>query len=1384
MKKGSEYYLGLDIGTDSVGYAVTDAAYRLQKYKGEPMWGSLLFDAATGAAERRAYRTARRRIDRRQQRVQLLQELFAPEIARVDPNFFIRRQQSALQGADAAFGVRLFAGPGLTDEEYHRQYPTIHHLICQLMTGTQPQDIRLVYLACAWLVAHRGHFLYDIPNDNIEEILSSFEKVYQELTQYLDGLGQALPWCDKANAAQHLCKILQKDVGVREKADAIKEKLFDRKLDKTAQDERFPYSEEAVVRLLAGGAVKPADLFCREEYKEADSVSLEMDETEFLRIAAELGEDGELLTHLRAVHNGAKLLSIMHGEKLLSFAKVAVYEKHRADLRLLKRFVKKYCPQRYDEIFRVAKKGVPNYVSYTKNVKSVKPAQKSGKDWEDFKGCKKEDFCDYLRKELKKELDKVPPEPMDEADKKLWADMQAHLEAYTFLPKQRDADNRVIPQQLYRVELKRLLQQAAAYTPLLRQQDADGLTVQEKILSIFDFRVPYYVGPLKENGGRNTWLVRKASGRILPWNFDEKVDKDASERNFINRMTNTCTYLPGEKVLPEHSLLYERFKVLNELNNLKADGRPIPVQVKQELYEELYKNQARVSVKNIRDYLLQHRYLEDGAELSGLDETVKESLKTFHVFKRLLKNGALTQQDAEKIIERAAFTEEKARLRQWLQSEYPALPEEDVRYLLRQNLKGFGRLSRRFLTGLVGTEKGSDGEAFSLLEQLWNTNRNLMELLSDRYTYAEAIRQICSEYYGRNRRSLEDRLSEMYVPNAVKRPIYRTLEVVQEVMKAAGGPPTKIFVEMARGGAPEQKGVRTQSRKAQLLSLYKKVQDEDARELEKELEKMGVTAENRLQSRKLFLYYLQMGKSVYTGKHIALEHLEDGTYNLDHIYPQRFVKDDSLWNNLVLVESKENGRKSDVFPLAQEIRRQQHGFWQSLQKAGLMTEEKYRRLTRSTPFSPDEKWGFINRQLVETRQSTKAVAALLAERCPQAEIVYVKAGLVSEYRQTFDLLKCRTVNDLHHAKDAYLNIAVGNVYHERFTQKWFSTDSGDYNVQAKKLFAKPLFHGALCYWRGEEDQALVAQTVGKNTAHLTRYAFCRKGGLFDQQPVRKGENLVPLKKNMPTEKYGGYNKPTATFFALARYEGTKGKKQKAEVMLVPIPLLAAARFQAGGAAAEDCVREEIQKITGSLPQKVQLLLGGRPLKINTVFSFDGTRMTLSGKSGGGRQIIVSPLLTLKLDKKAEDYVKKLETFQNKQRENPKRELDEVRDGLSVEKNLQLYDLLVQKLSGKPYCNLPNNQTENLTKEEAKSNFVEAGTILQVNCLLSLLQWMNGKANTCDLTATGGVGKAGNTLLSSSLSNWAKRYSKVRIIDQSASGLFEHSSENLLALLQP
>ena len=155
--KSQNYFIGFDIGTDSVGYAVTDEQYNLCKFKGDAMWGVTLFDEAQLAVERRSFRTARRRLDRRQQRVQLIQNLFAKEISRVDEGFFIRIKESYLYSEKEENKIRLF-DTYKKQKEYVTNYPTIHHLIVELMENAEPHDVRLVYLACAWLVAHRGHF--------------------------------------------------------------------------------------------------------------------------------------------------------------------------------------------------------------------------------------------------------------------------------------------------------------------------------------------------------------------------------------------------------------------------------------------------------------------------------------------------------------------------------------------------------------------------------------------------------------------------------------------------------------------------------------------------------------------------------------------------------------------------------------------------------------------------------------------------------------------------------------------------------------------------------------------------------------------------------------------------------------------------------------------------------------------------------------------------------------------------------------------------------------------------------------------------------------------------------------------------------------------------
>lgn len=1188
-----QYFVGLDIGTNSVGYAVTKSDYTLMKYKGEPMWGTHLFEEANNAAERRAFRTARRRLDRRQQRIHLLEELFAPEIGKIDPNFFIRRRESALYESDSQYGVKVFNGSGVTDEEYHKLYPTIHHLICDLMTSDEPRDVRLVYIACAWLVANRGHFLFDISSDKIESILD-FTKVYQAFCQYLSEYGYSLPWLDTA-AASDILEILQKDCGVRKKEEAFSQVLYGGGKISKVGSEDFPFNRAAIITLLSGGKVKPVDLFLNDQYAEAEAVSLVMNDEDFVRVVAELDEDAEFLYKLRAMKDCAQLISSMKNCDCISMGKVAVYEQHQKDLKFLKYFVKKYCPKKYDDIFRSATKD--NYVSYTGNTKSL-----SDEERKTVKSATKDAFSDFLAKQVKNL-------PVLDEDLLSYQDMLTRLQARTFLPKQKDSDNRVIPQQLYRYELQQILDRAQGYMPMLRSIDADGLMVKDKILSIFDFKIPYFVGPLYATGKNNAWLVRKQEGKILPWNFEQMVDLDASELNFIQRMTNRCTYLPDEDVLPVNSLLYQKFMVLNEINNIKVNGIPIPVAVKQELYNELFCQYPRVTRKKIQDHLQSHGDMKKDEELSGIDITIKANLKSYHVFKRLLTSGVLTEDDVEGIICHASYSEDKSRMRRWLRRSYPQLSEDDVNYILQQKLKEFGRLSRRLLNGLYGSVRDSDtGEAFTIIESLWETNDNFMQILSDKYTFGEQIRDICKESYATHPRSLNDRLDEMYVSNAVKRPIFRTLDIVQDVVKANGCAPAKIFVEMARGGVPDQKGKRTKSRKEQILELYKQVKTDDSRRLLKELDDMGAMADNRLQSDRLFLYYLQLGKSAYTGNPIDITRLTDGTYNLEHIYPQCHVKDDSVLNNLVLVESEVNGSKSDTYPLPGEIRSKMTGFWQMLRSVGLMTDEKFRRLTRTTGFTPEEKMGFINRQLVETRQSTKVIKELLQEMYPDTQIVCVKAGLVSEFRQEFDLLKCRSVNDLHHAKDAYLNVVVGNVYHERFTKRWFSLDS-HYNIQVKKIFTQVQRHGEMCYWNGPADIALVKKMMGKNAVHLTRYAFCRKGGLFDQQPVKKTDGLIPLKSGMDTGKYGGYNKPTASFYALARF----AQKKKKEIMFVPISLLYADKFLRGPQEALEVTGDEIYRITQKRVDDLELLLNGRVLKVNTVISLDGALTTLAGR---------------------------------------------------------------------------------------------------------------------------------------------------------------------------
>jgi CRISPR-associated endonuclease Csn1 len=189
MKK---FYLGMDIGTESVGMACTDEQYNLLRAKGKDLWAVRLFDEAKDAQERRAKRTARRRLQRRRQRIEWLQGIFAPFME--DDKFFLRLNNSGFyeedKNAELKTKFSLFADEGYTDKEFYKEYPTIFHLRRDLITGTDKKvDLRHYYLALHHIVKYRGHFLFEGEDmGDIRDIKKLFQNFNALLSEYGIGL--------------------------------------------------------------------------------------------------------------------------------------------------------------------------------------------------------------------------------------------------------------------------------------------------------------------------------------------------------------------------------------------------------------------------------------------------------------------------------------------------------------------------------------------------------------------------------------------------------------------------------------------------------------------------------------------------------------------------------------------------------------------------------------------------------------------------------------------------------------------------------------------------------------------------------------------------------------------------------------------------------------------------------------------------------------------------------------------------------------------------------------------------------------------------------------------------------------------------------------------
>lgn len=1161
-KKRKPYVLALDVGTGSVGYAcMYRSDYKLPSKKmkvlgntdrtsiKKNLMGTLLFDSADTAAGRRLKRTSRRRLSRRRKRLLYLQEIFGPELAKLDENFLHRLDDSFLKMEDKRGERHPIFGNVAEEVAYHDRFPTIYHLRQHLADSKEKADLRLIYLALAHILKFRGHFLIegelDMENNDIQvrfdEFLASYDSAFETSLRDQDA---------------QVAEICKEKISKSAKKDRILAQFpSERSNSSFAEWLKLCLGNQADFKKVFGLAEKTPLQFLQDGYEE-----------DLENLLAQVGDDyTDVFWAAKNFHDAILLAGILSDQPTkapLSAFMIKRYKEHEEDLKALKAFIRQHLPEKYKEVFSDETKN--GYAGYIES------------------GVKQEDFYKYL----KNLLQNVPGSEV----------FLEKIKAEDFLRKQRTFDNGAIPHQVHLQEMRAILRRQAPYYPFLQEK-------QDKLEKLLTFRIPYYVGPLDKGNSPFAWLVRNSEESITPWNFEDVVNKEESAQKFIERMTNVDLYLPDQKVLPKHSLLYEKYAVYNELTkiqyvNEQNTGHYFAPDWREKIVEDLFKSQRKVTKRKLLQFLENIFTEERVVDIRGLDEenqTFNASLGTYHDLQKILSKSFLDDPENEEILEELihilTIFEDREMIHQQLSKYQGILTEKEIKDLSRRHYTGWGRLSRKLIHGIRDKKSKKTILDYLMTDQL---NRNFQQLITDDHLSFKQRIEEAQQLEGSE--DLKEMVQGLAGSPAIKKGILQSLRIVNELIAVMGYKPESIVIEMARETQTTKRGRRNaKPRLKQVAEALGAFGSES-------ILKKRPTDNQELQNDRMYLYYLQNGKDMYTGEELDFEHLS--SYDIDHIIPQSFIKDDSL-DNRVLVSQAKNRGKSDEVPSLDVVRKMK-SYWELLLKAKLVGQRKFDYLTKAERkgLTERDKARFIQRQLVETRQITKHIARILDQMMnstvaneesskERVKIITLKSSLVSQFRKENGLYKVREINDYHHAHDAYLNAVVATAllkkypqlapefvygeYHKKDLRKLIAESAEGEGCQDKAT-AKYFFYSNIMnffkrrvkladgriierpiqevheatntpVWNKETDLATVRKVLSYPQVNVVKKREVQRGGFSKESILPKGESdkLIPRKTKdvfLDPKKYGGFDSPVVAYTLLVVADIEKGKKKK------------------------------------------------------------------------------------------------------------------------------------------------------------------------------------------------------------------------------------------------
>ncbi|MGM8216803.1 type II CRISPR RNA-guided endonuclease Cas9 [Bacillaceae bacterium W0354] len=537
----------------------------------------------------------------------------------------------------------------------------------------------------------------------------------------------------------------------------------------------------------------------------------------------------------------------------------------------------------------------------------------------------------------------------------------------------------------------------------------------ESLLTLIKTRREYYEGP----GSKKS---PTPYGR-----FFINEHGEIEEVSMINKMRGKCTYFPEELRISKMSVTADIFNLLSgDLNKIQLDGEYLTYEDKLYLFNNFIKNGKNITLKQI----LKYKGLSDDTDVRGYRVNIKTDKPEFTKFegfkeiRKIVLNNDFPQQIlddidlmddiAEILTAEKGYHRREEQLHELFNEFEPAIRGKMVNAFKESTaFSGYHSLSKKAMN--------------LIMEDLWRTNKNQMELFSELGLEEKRLSKM--------NKTFNIPFDDTAILSTVAKRAHREAIKIVNAVRKKYGELDSIVVETAREKNSEDKREQERDFQRQIGKFEKEMAELLG---VKSLAELKLTGKQHLA---LKLLKQQNWQSIYSGKSITAQDvvLNRHIFEIDHIIPVSISFDDSQANKVVCLHG-ENQDKGQATPYQYfQTQKRPRSFEEfkahvlSLYQGGSINRKKkdYLLEMRDVQYNEELQKEFINRNLVDTQYAMRSFSMNLRSFFKvnniDTKVLSIRGSFTSALRRRARMNKDREESHAHHAIDALIVAAIGKM---------------------------------------------------------------------------------------------------------------------------------------------------------------------------------------------------------------------------------------------------------------------------------------------------------------------------------------------------------------------